>query len=553
MSSNTANRDPRKSATGLSEAAPERACPESVERTSSRRAWAFDLGRVLIVWGLALAATLPFLWIFRQRAPELVEMIKTRDPGSARVRSEAYYARGKLRYLEGKYGEAAFYLDKAYRTNPTLADARYYLGMIHKRKQEWPQAIGDFEATLLENSRHFRARFELADILATQGKSYRATQGLLTLEDLLPKDSLVRRDLPLRERLVPLARELLLENPNHPQALLVTAQEAVRRQNLEEAEQVYTRVLELYPENQAALWGLVEISEKREDPAQTVERLANVITQYRAWVALYDRLQRQVEKAGLSARGTTAGLFQQLDRLRPQHRLQGPWRSGMQLSGFDLIPLPSVYLNYFAVQLHWTQEQGLVWEGERARPIHRLQENLFARQEKIFELIEDNLVPNPGFECSESGAALPAEWPGEYFHRRDVTEGWLRVIEEELPSQKSNRYVRLDASALEAPAPIGLFSRRFDAKPNQTYLLGIRLRSRGGTPHVLVRWQESEEEVVEVQRFPLRFRTDEWELQHVILTSPPQGVLANIVLSEVSGEGIVDFDDLFLIELEGVD
>ncbi len=517
------------------------------------KGWGWDLARVLLVWVVVLGVTLPLFWVARRRGPELVEMIKTRDPGFTRVRAEAYYVRGKLRYLEGKYDEAAFYLDKAYRANPRLADARYYLGLIHKARQEWPQALSEFEATLSDESKHFAARFELAEILSNQGKSYRAVQALMTLEDILPKNSPLRHELQLRTRLVPLAQELLLENPDHPQALLITAQEDVRRQNLEEAEQIYGHILELYPDNQAALRGLVEISEKREDPVRTVERLADVIHHYPNGVAAYDELQSQIEKAQLSARGSAAGLFQQLNQLRPERRVQGPYRSGMRLSGFDLIPLPTIYLNHFAVQLHWVQEQGLVWEAERTRPLYRLQENLFARQERLFELIEDNLVPNSGFECSQVGPTLPAEWPGEYYRSRDTSEGWVRVIQEDVASQKTNRYVRLDSSAVKPPSPVGLLSRRFPVRPRQVYLLGLRVRSRGGVPHVMFRWQESEEENVQVSRFRIRFRSNDWELQHVLVTSPPQATLANLVLSNLAGEGIVDFDDLFLIELEGVD
>jgi len=527
--------------------------PAKPEEGPALRGWKRDLARILLVWGALLAVTVPFFWIARKRGAELVEMIKARDPAFTRVRSEAYYARGRLRYLEGKYDEAAFYLDKAYKTNPSLADARYYLGLIHKEKQEWSQALAEFQATLLEDSKHFAARFELAEILANRGKAYQATQALLTLEDILPKQSPLREELKLRTRLVPLAEEMLLDNPRHPQALLVTAEEAVRKQNLDEAERIYEKVLDLYPKNLAAFQGLVEVAEKREDPLQAIGRLTDLLRSYPNLIGGYDRLQSEIEKAGLPGQRAATGLFRQLDRLQPEHRVRDVLRPGMRLAGFDLAPLPTIYLNHYAIQLHWIQEQGLVWEAERVRPIYRLQDNLYARQERLFEVYENNVVPNPGFECAEPGPAFPAEWPGEYYFQRDVSQGWLQVIQEDVAEQKTNRYVRLDATALPEPAPIGLLSRRFSIRPRQTYLLGLRVRNRGGSPHVILRWQESEEVNVQVSRSTLRCQTNDWELQHLIVTSAPLATLVNLVLSNPQGEGIVDFDDVFLIALEGLD
>lgn len=529
-----------------------------LEVTSSGKAkrfqsWLADLGLVLLVWGIALALSVPFFLIARTRGAEMIEIVKQRDSQYNRIRAEASLSRGRLRYMEGKLDEAGFYLNQALSINPNLPDAFYYLGKIQQDKGDPASAARQFEAALLLMSNHYEARLELARILADQGQTHLALQSLVILEDMLPGDSELRERFQIHRILVPLAQDLLQENPNHPQSLLILAQDAVRRQNYDEADQIYQRILGLYPKNQAALWGLVEVSRQREDTLQQVDRLVNVVQSYPRWVPKYEQLQAQIERAGVLAGGVAVGLFQGLDQQRPERSFQGPSRSGMRLVGFDLLPRPTFLLNEHIVQLHWTQEQGLVWEAERARPIYRLQDNLYARQNRLFEIMENNLVPNSGFESSEAGKNFPTEWLGEYYRNRGLEEGWLLIVREDIASQRINHYIRLNSSALEEPSAVGLSSSRFEVSPNQTYLFGLRVRSLEGIPHIIFRWQDREEKNIHPARYQIPFQTNNWEIQHLVVKSPPEANLCNIVIANLSTTGMVDFDDLFLFRLEGID
>jgi len=531
--------------------APEAASPESAVHNHG---WIGDVLRILLVWGGVLLLTLPLFWIARQRAPLWTEEIKGRDPRMQQVRIEAYYARGKLRFLEQKYNEAAFYLTRAKNEDPTQADVWYYLGMIQRLKGESEAAAEHFEECLRQDSNHALARLELAQLLAEQGKTYPAAQHLLTLEDLLAEDSPVRAEENLEGQLIPLVDVLLQDNAEHPQALLLLGREAVRNQDWDEAERLYGRVLESYPGNRAALMGRVEVAEEQDDPMLVLRRLVDLVEQYPHWIALYDRLQQYQEQVGSLQGSMAAGIFEQLGQLRPEARVTGPERFGTRLVGFDLVPRPTILLNVFDVQLHWRQEQGLVWESERTRSFFRLTENLFAHENRLFEVLTRNLIPNPGFECAEPGTHFPGEWPGSFYQKKEeLSPGWVQTIEEDLPSQRINRYVRLDGSKLSVPSSVGLGSRRFLVQPNQHYLFGLRTRSRGGDPVVQVRWHGGWQTDVSVDRQRVPVRTTDWDLFALPVKSPPDSDSCSIILINRSSEGIVDFDDVFMVLLEGVE
>ena len=527
--------------------------PVANDKESASRNLGRDLLLVVIVWGVVVLIALPFFYLLRTKGPEMLDKLKQRDPQMDSVRAEALYARGKLRFAEGKFEEAGYYLQRAAKITPNMADIYFYLGQIHKSQNQWDEATALYEETLNKDSNHVQARLDLASLLASQGKNYLAVEILLTLEDLLPSNSPIRDQEGFYGQLIPLAQELYEENPENLQSALVLGRYAMRQDNLEEAEDLFRQVLDRYPDNEAALLGLVDVSEKRGDNMQAVERLADFLRKHPSYVPLYDRLWQLSQRADETAETLTSGLYTPLDWLRPMQSLRGPRRSGIQLIGFDLIPRSTLQLNLFDVVLFWQQEQGIVWETEREQPIYRLQENLFARQSRLYEVAEENLVPNPGFECGRPGANLPAEWPGEFYAELNPSQGWVQVIEEDLPSQKINRYIRLDCSRMDNVKHVGIYSRQFDIRPGQDYLLGFRFRNRGGSPVTNVRFQKSTKREFKVLRPSVEARSSDWEIFYYFFKSPEDMDICNLVLANNSQTGTVDFDDVFLIPLKGLD
>lgn len=520
---------------------------------AARRRWYQDLSLILIVWLFVLALTLPFLYLLHQRGPEMIEKLKQRDPQMDRVRSESLIARGILHYSEGKLEEAGYYLQRAARITPDRAEIFHYLGLIHKDRKEWDPAIASFQEALNLDASSAQTRLELAAILAAQGKTYASAEILLTLQDLLPQDAPVRMRQDLYAQLAPLAQDLYDDNPDYLTAGLVLAHYAVEQENLEEGERLFTQVLRKQPDNESALLGLAAIGEKREDRIQTVERLADFLKKHPRWVPLYERLRVQSALAGETAESLTAGLYRPLGWLQPEKAFAGPRRSGMQLIGFDFLPRATLQLNLFDVVLYWQQDRGLVWESEREQPIYRLDENLYAHQSRLFEVVEENLIPNPGFECGRPGATLPAEWPGEFYRNLNPSAGWIQTIEEDLPTQKINRYIRLDTSRLSDVSLVGIYCRPLDIRPGQHYLLAFRYRNRGSVPLVNLRFWERFKKNIQVMRPPVQPRSSDWEIFHYIFKSPDQMDQFNLVLASQSKTGTVDYDDAVLIPLKGID
>ncbi len=518
-----------------------------------KRRWYRDLFLILVVWLAVLGIALPFFYLLRQRGPEMLEKLKQRDPQMDKLRSEALITRGILRYSEGKLEEAGYYLQRAARITPDRPEIYHYLGLTHRDRKEWDQAISSFEEALNLDASSAQTRLELASILATQGKTFASSEILLTLRDLLPDDAPVSIRQDLYAQLIPLAQDLYDDNADYLPAALVLAQYAVEQDNLEEGERLFTQVLRKQSESESALLGLAAISEKREDRIQTVERLADFLKKHPRWIPLYERLRVQSAWAGETAESLTAGLYRPLGWIQPEKAFAGPRRSGMQLIGFDFLPRATLQLNLFDVVLYWQQDRGLVWESEREQPIYRLDENLYAHQSRLFEVVEENLIPNSGFECGRPGANLPAEWPGEFYRNLNPSMGWIQTIEEDLPTQKINRYIRLDTSRLPEVSQVGIYCRPLDVRPNQQYLLAFRYRNRGGLPTVSLRFWERFKRDFEVKRPPIQPQSSDWEIFQYVFRSPDNRDQFNLALSNQSKSGTVDYDDAFLIPLKGLD
>ncbi len=519
----------------------------------AKRRWYQDLFLILIVWLGVLAIALPFFYLLRQQGPEMLEKLKQRDPQMDKLRSEALITRGILRYSEGKLEEAGYYLQRAARITPDRSEIYHYLGLIHKNRKEWNEAISSFEEALNLDASSAPTRLELASIQATQGKTFASAEILLTLRDLLPDNAPIGIRQDLYAQLIPLAQDLYDDNADYLTAALVLAQYAVEQDNLEEGEKLFAQVLRKQPENEFALLGLAAISEKREDPIQTVERLADFLKNHPRWIPLYERLRVQSELAGETAESLTAGLYRPLGWIQPEKAFAGPRRSGMQLIGFDFLPRSTLQLNLFDVVLYWQQDRGLVWESEREQPIYRLDENLYAHQSRLFEVIEENLIPNPGFECGRPGANLPAEWPGEFYRSLNPSTGWIQTVEEDLPTQKINRYIRLDTSRSPEVSLVGIYCRPLDIRPAQRYLLALRYRNRGSMPIVNLRFWERFKRNIHVMRPPVQSRSSDWEIFYYLFKSPDNVDQFNLVLGNQSKNGMIDYDDAFLIPLQGLD
>ena len=117
----------------------------------------------------------------------------------------------------------------------------------------------------------------------------------------------------------------------------------------------------------------------------------------------------------------------------------------------------------------------------------------------------------------------------------------------------TNRFIRLDPTTMDNPGAVGLTSRNIEIRHGETFFLGMRMRNNGGTPHLILAWMNREKSTIKAIRRALTPLSKGWEIHHLFTVRPSEAAFLRLVLINRSEKGAVDFDDLFLIELEGLD
>ena len=518
-----------------------------------------DLIKFFLLWLVVVLSALPLLWLVHRNRDRFTETIKVRDPAFRMARAQADYHRGKLYVQQNDYNKAAFYLERAYRDDPTLLDALYQLGIVYQQRGDLPEAENYLIQVLQKDSDYSPARLSLGEIYAQQGRLLDAWEIMLPLPDDLPEDSPLRFDWKLNSRMADLANQVLESQPENRTALLALALTAMDRGDWEEAERLYGRILQMYPRDLFALTEMATVSRLKEDEAQTVERLINIIRRSPRRVSTYYAAQNAVDKSGDSTGRVLQRMLNTLERSKPQYSVQAVEHRGLKLVGFDYLPEPRFSRNDFLIQLQWLLTDQAYRPVDEAQSLQRMGEGLYYRAGKFYQHAE-NLIANPGFEKTVFGTTLPKDWTYQLDRTLgDFARSWAEVILDSSGETRVNRFLRIDLNRVQPLTWVSVLSKPVPVKPEMIYLLGFRIRADGGNPKAMVRWVSAENKTVRWWETRPDVSGNKWTMFYVVLTSPRQATSAGIFISNnfedqslPEGNKRIDVDDVFFIELREV-
>lgn len=530
--------------------------PHESSTQAQRPGWTKDLGKVLLIWLLALLLSIPAFYFAWKRSDALFEATKERVPYYIlEVRSKADLERGKMYYHEQKYSLAAFFLERAFSTNHRLLDALYYRGRVYADKGRLKEAEETFREVLTRDWNHSGARLALARLLRAKGEMRHAWSLLASVERQTPDEEILEMEYD-PSRIVPAwLKEVPSQSPAYYDAYLIAGNLALDQDNTQGAEEYFEKALEVCPEEIAPKIGLYETSLAREDARAAGAELLRALNDHPKQASLYLKLQNQLDSGEIKIDENPNRFMIRLNDLEPTYRVKGVWRGRSRLTGFDVLPVCDSSSIDFKLQLHWLREAEGFTRQPVAQVLFQQREGAVSFKNLTFEALGSNLIQNPDFEQFIPGNPLPPSWRSSYYDPYDLKEGWGEIMEEIEPGKRPNHFLRLDLRQLPDRQRVGVVATRFDVKGNRVYLIGVRVRVDGGRPVIFVRWGAEEKRLPGWEK-PLPVRHKDWQVHYVYLTAPEEAtycyfVIANDLHDRGSppGNQTVDYDDAFFMEI----
>jgi tetratricopeptide (TPR) repeat protein len=199
-------------------------------------------------------------------------------PACARVQAKAAYQDGNKAYKEENFKKAIENYELAIQYDPNMAEAYFYLGSSHQALYRPGRETEENTARLEDAIKYFQKSLEINDASTEMLKTVRAnTLGALT--GIFSEDP--KRDYDMAKRY---ADELVKDDPNNQQNLYAMANLYEKFGKVAEAEEAYTRVAELFPNDPKACSALAGFFNKPlwegkarfEEAVTTLERCAEL-------------------------------------------------------------------------------------------------------------------------------------------------------------------------------------------------------------------------------------------------------------------------------------
>lgn len=230
--------------------------------------------------------------------------------GGAEQRKAKYLAKGKAFIEEQNYEKAKVELKNVLQIDPKQAEAYYLVGYIEEKKQNWPQAFGNYSKAVELNPEYIDARAKLGRLYLLSGnldKAVEMTEYILTKQP----NHIVGKTLKVAimakkgdvKAAMQKAEELVAENPSSADAIDLLAFLYLKQENRAKAAEILEKGIIANPKNISFHATLAQLYVEKNEPEkaaklmQDIIRLEPKVLQHRvALAAFYARLN-QVDKA----------------------------------------------------------------------------------------------------------------------------------------------------------------------------------------------------------------------------------------------------------------
>lgn len=230
--------------------------------------------------------------------------------GGAAERQAKYFELGRTYYAQGNIEKAQIELKNALQIDPKDAEARYLMGMIQERKQDFSAAVANYRAVIERNPAHVQARVRLGRIYVLGNAADRAMEmvdAAIKLEptnpDVLALRAAVRLNKGDTAGATADAQAVLQRKPGHPDATSLLTGIYSRGGQNDKAIALLTDTLKLDARNTTFRALLAEIYDKSGHDERAIEQLAEIIKiepdtlTHRLRIASYYQTHKQPDAA----------------------------------------------------------------------------------------------------------------------------------------------------------------------------------------------------------------------------------------------------------------
>lgn len=230
--------------------------------------------------------------------------------GGATERKAKYLELSRTYYAQGNIEKAQVEVKNALQIDPKDAEARYLMGRVQERKQDFPAAVANYRAAIEHNPAHIQARIRLGRIYVLGNAPDLAMEmvdAALKLEPGNPDVLALRAAVRLNKGNTPGAtadaQMVLQQKPGHPDATSLLAGIFSRSGHPDKAIALLEQALKLDARDITSRALLAEIYDKGGQDYQAVEQLAEIVRiepellAHRLRLSAYYQAHKQIDKA----------------------------------------------------------------------------------------------------------------------------------------------------------------------------------------------------------------------------------------------------------------
>jgi tetratricopeptide (TPR) repeat protein len=235
----------------------------------------------------------------RKATLALILLVPLAAAGCARVQAKSAFRDGNKAYKEENYKKAIQLYEHALELDPSMAEARFYLGSSHQAMFRPGKETADNKAHLQAAVDAYKASLE-ANSGATENLKKVKANALAALTGIYAEDPFKSYDEALKY-----AEQLVQENPNDPKNLFAMANLFEKFEKVDRAEETYKKVVEVNLQDPKACGALAGFYNKplwdgksRFDQAiETLQRCATIAPNdpqgfYKVSVFFWDKAYR---------------------------------------------------------------------------------------------------------------------------------------------------------------------------------------------------------------------------------------------------------------------